>query len=49
MVLMRRKRMPVYACMRNARWELSQRDDIRPVVRSGLKGGIFFALRGKNG
>lgn len=35
--------------MRNARWELSQRDDIRPVVRSGLKSVIFFALLGKNG
>ena len=34
--------------MRNARWELSQRDDIRPVVRSGLKSVIFFALLGKN-
>ena len=48
MVLMHRKRMPVYACMQNARWELSQRDDIRPVVRSGLKGVTFFALLGKN-
>lgn len=48
MVLMHRKRMPVYACMQNAGWELSQRDDIRPVVRSGLKGVTFFALLGKN-
>ena len=35
--------------MRNARWELSQRDDIRPVVRSGLKSVIFLALLGKDG
>lgn len=35
--------------MRNARWELSERDDIRPAVRSGLKSVTFFALLGKNG
>ncbi len=41
--------MPVHASMRNARWELSERDDIRPAVRSGLKSVTFFALLGKNG
>lgn len=41
--------MPIHASMRNARWELSERDDIRPAVRSGLKSVTFFAPLGKNG